>query len=385
MGALRASRLTVTPDMNAVAVGFLVSALQGVPGERAILPADSLERVHVTGALGARLDSQLTRYAREGFAGTVLVVRDRRIVLLKGYGLANIETRTPNAPSTRFEWNSMTKMLTGVSILQLAAAGRLKLDAPVERYLGAFPAGKRGATAEHLATHTAGLVVAGTNLAGDTRDAFVADVKRATMESAPGERYRYTNAGYSLLAAIIEHASGMPYEAYLRQNLFVPAGMRTATFRDQVPAGDPLFARGYVAGDSDTGPVPGPANPYVWGTIGAGGVWSTIGDMYRWLVALEDSVVLRGPERALLFTPPKPPSLEAYGWHVYPATDSIRARIDKGGASSDFATQMLYFPGDHIVILWASNNLVRRWRQTLNRAIPDLIFTGSTNAALPAR
>jgi CubicO group peptidase (beta-lactamase class C family) len=370
--------------MNGIVLSLLL-VLQGVAGDRAIHPADSLEFVHIRGALGAKLDTQLTRYERAGFAGTVLVVRDRRIVLLRGYGLANIETRTPNTPYTRFEWNSMTKMLTGVSILQLAAAGRLKLDAPIERYLGEFPADKRGATVEHLATHTAGLVVAGTNLAGDTRDAFVADMKRAPMESPPGERYRYTNAGYSLLAAIIEHASRMPYGAYLRQNLFMPAGMRTATFRDSVPNGDLLFARGYVAGDSGAGAVPGPPNPYVWGTIGAGGVWSTVGDMYRWLVALEDSVVLRGSERALLFAPPQPPSLEAYGWHVYPATDSSHPRIDKGGGSSDFASQMLYFPNDRVVILWASNNLVRRWRQTLNRAIPDLIFTGSTNAALPPR
>src|SRR5919109_4766888 len=137
------------PHMNGIVLSLLL-VLQGVAGDRAIHPADSLEFVHIRGALGAKLDTQLTRYERAGFAGTVLVVRDRRIVLLRGYGLANIETRTPNTPYTRFEWNSMTKMLTGVSILQLAAAGRLKLDAPIERYLGEFPADKRGATVEHL-------------------------------------------------------------------------------------------------------------------------------------------------------------------------------------------------------------------------------------------
>jgi CubicO group peptidase (beta-lactamase class C family) len=94
------------------------------------LPADSLERDRVSGALGAQLDSQLTRFGEYGFSGTVLVARDRRIVLLKDYG---------------------------VSILQLAASGRLRLDDLVERYIGALP-GKSGATIEHLATHTSGLV-----------------------------------------------------------------------------------------------------------------------------------------------------------------------------------------------------------------------------------
>lgn len=348
-------------------------------------PTDSLQTEHVVGELGEKLDSQLTRYAAEkgGFSGTVLVVRDRRIVLLKGYGLANIETKTPNTPATRFEMNSMTKMLTAVSILQLFAAGRLQLDDRVERYLGDFPAGKRGATVLHLAMHTSGLIVAGTELAGETRDAFVTDVKRTARESPPGTKYRYTNAGYSLLAAIIELVSGASYESYLKMNAFAPAGMSSATFRDEVPSANPLFAHGYVGG-ADGAPKPGPPNPYVWGTRGAGGVWSTVGDMYRWLVAVEDSVVVGGPLRMLLFAPPGPPSLEAFGWHVRLATDSTRALIDKGGGSDDFASQLLYFPRERVAIIWASNNLTRRWRQTLNRAIPDLIFAGATKPLVSA-
>ena len=111
--------------------------------------------------------------------------------------------------------------------------------------------------------HTAGLVTAGTQLPGDSRDAFVAATKAAPIESPPGARYRYTNAGYSLLAAIVEVASGMTFEDYLRQHIFTPAGMRSAVFRIEVPAADTLFARGYVS--SSSGPVPGPPNPYNWG------------------------------------------------------------------------------------------------------------------------
>jgi CubicO group peptidase (beta-lactamase class C family) len=270
--------------------------------------------------------------------------------------------------------NSMTKMLTGVAILQLAAAGRVQLDAPVGRYLGDFPAGKRGATVEQLAMHTAGLVVAGANLAGDSREAFIADVKRVPRESSPGTRYRYTNAGYSLLAAIIERASGSSYERYVREHMFGPAGMRSATFRDEVVSDDSRFAHGYVG--SPSGTRPGPPNPYVWGTRGAGGIWCTVGDMYRWLLAVEDSIVIRGPQRGLLFSPPPAPSQEAFGWHISRASDSTRARIDKGGGSEDFASQLLYFPRERLAVVWASNDLTQRWRQTLNRTIPEIVFSG---------
>jgi CubicO group peptidase (beta-lactamase class C family) len=331
--------------------------------------ADSLARERVTGTLGARLDSQLTGFADSGYSGTVLVVQDRRIVLLKGYGPADTARRVRNTAATRFEMNSMTKMFTGVSILQLAAAGRLRLDDPVERHLGPFPPEKRGATIAQLATHTAGLIVAGTTLAGDTRDAFVRDVKRSPREAAPGTAYRYTNAGFSLLAVIIEITSGRSYESYLRERVFAPAGMHSAAFRDEVPPEDSLFARGYG----------GTPNPYVWGMRGAGGVWLTVGDVYRWVLAIEDGKLLPEAQRRLLFSPHQPPAEEAYGWHVTPATGApgSRARIDKGGGSADFASHLLYYPDDHVVIVWTSNNLERRWRRTLNQVLPDIVFGGS--------
>jgi CubicO group peptidase (beta-lactamase class C family) len=161
--------------------------------------------------LGARIDARLSRYADYGFSGTVLVVRDRRIVLLKGYGLADVERRVPNAAATRFEMNSMTKMFTAAAVLQLAARNRLQLDAPVARYFDGFLREKQDATVEQLAMHTSGLIVEGAALAGEARAAFVRDVGRTPRESPPGERYRYTNAGYSLLAAIVEATSGTTY------------------------------------------------------------------------------------------------------------------------------------------------------------------------------
>lgn len=355
---------------------------QGVHSASAQSPAsrDSLGHDRIVGTLGARLDSVLGRFTEYGFSGTVLVVRDRRVVLLKGYGLADVTRGVRNSAATRFEMNSMAKMFTGASILQLAAAGKLRLDDPVERFLGPFPAGKRGATITHLATHTSGLIVAGTDLASDTRDAFVRDVKQSPREAAPGEQYRYSNAGFSLLAAIIEIVSGQSYEEYLRRHIFPPAGMRTAIFREQVPADDSLFAHGYYG--TPAALEPGPPNPYGWGTIGAGGVWITVGDMYRWIVAVEDGAILPEQQRRILFSIPKPPAEEAFGWHVRPATQSAKARIDKGGGSDDFATQLLYYPEERVVIIWASNNLRQRWRQTLNRALPAIVF-GETAPELP--
>ena len=333
----------------------------------------------VTGELGLKLDQELSRYAMYGFCGAVLVAVGDRVIVHNGYGAADTDRNIANRADTRFEMNSMTKMFTGAAILQLAAAGRIELDAPIDRYLGPFPANKQGATVTQLADHTAGLIVRGTDLPGDTRAAFVDAVRQAPRESAPGEAYRYTNAGYSLLAAIIEIVSGESYEDYLRRHLFAPAGMTTALFRDRVPVDDPRFARGYVG--TPAALQPGPPSPYDWGTRGAGGVWCTVADFHRWLTVVQGDAILRPAQRALLFSPPRAPSEEAFGWHVQTASDG-RPLISKGGGSDDFASQLLYYPHDGVTIIWASNNLRQRWRRTLNRVLTDIAF-GGAGAGLP--
>ena len=336
-----------------------------------VQPTEDLDTTAVVGELGAGLDARLTEFEKEGFWGAVIVVRDNRVVLLKGYGFADHERGTRNVPSTRFEMNSITKLFTGAAVLQLAAAKKIDVKDPVEKHLGAFPEEKRSATIEQLASHTSGLVVAGTELESDTRETFLAAVKRAPREAVPGTRYRYSNTGFSVLAALIERVSGLSYEEYLRRNIFPAAGMHTPIFRDAVPRDDPRFAHGYVG--SPSGLQPGPPNPYGWGTRGAGGVWSTVGDIYRWVTAVENGRIVSGEQRKLLFAPHTPPATEAYGWHIS-ADQSKRPLISKGGGSDDFASQLLYYPRERVVIVWASNNLQKRWRQTLNAAIPEIVF-----------
>jgi hypothetical protein len=103
--------------------------------------------------------------------------------------------------------------------------------------------------------------------------------------------------------------------------------------------------------------------------------------MYRWLVALQAGRILPDAQWRLLTSPPRPPSVEAYGWHVETDPDG-RPRFSKGGGSDDFATHFLHYPRDRVTIIWASNNLRQRWRQSLNRTIPALVF-GADSISLP--
>lgn len=302
------------------------------------------------------LHTLLRQYESQGFSGTVLVAKDGRVVLHEGYGLADRERGIRNDKDTLFEVASLAKTFTAAAILQLEARGALRKTDVLSKHLGRFPPEKSAATIHHLATHTAGLVPDGHDLGERlTRDDFLDNVKRAPRESAPGERYRYTNAGFSTLAAIVEVVGGMPYEAYVREQLAKPAGLKEIYFR-----GEPL-PRPMAIGYNGTPPKASVPPPYRWSTRGSGGLITTVGELHRWLEFL-----LRNPDMEEMFT--DRPEEEGYAWHV-DRDDKGRLRIHKGGGMPEYASQVLYFPNDRLVIIWATNNLEKRWRQDLNRGL----------------
>jgi len=212
------------------------------------LPAASkaIQRAVDKGETTLKLDQLLSRYEQYGLSGTFLVAIDGQIVLYKGYGLADRERHIPNTPNTLFEMGSITKTFTAAAILRLEMQRKLKTTDLLSKYLGPLPPAKATATIYHLLAHKSGLIVEGAALSGDgtSRDRFIQDMKDTPAASTPGEEYRYTNAGYSLLAAIIERVSRQKYETFVREQLFRPAGLGDTGFRGDFARTDPRVARG---------------------------------------------------------------------------------------------------------------------------------------------
>lgn len=329
-------------------------------------PATAGEPTVVDGPLGRKLDTLLSRYAQYGLSATVLVAKDRRVVLHKGYGLADRERRIANSPDTLFEMGSITKTFTAAALLRLEMDGKLHTPDPVSQYLGEFPGPKAGVTVDHLLMHKGGLQVEGSDLHidGKDRDQFVEAMKKTAMESAPGEAYRYTNSGYSVLAAVVEKVAAQPFETFVRQTLLAPAGMTSSGFRGDFAAGDRRIAKGYLGSPERI--EEGPALQYFWGNRGAGGLIATVADVYRWTLALQGDAILSESARRKMFAPAP---TEQYGWHVE-TTDRGTPLIQKGGGQVNFATHILQFPADGVIIVFASNNLQQRWRRTLTTNLP---------------
>jgi CubicO group peptidase (beta-lactamase class C family) len=314
----------------------------------------------VSGPVGEKLDAYLTRLEGFGFAGSILVAKDGQILLHKGYGLANREKGTPFTPETVFDIGSITKQFTAAAILKLESDGKLKVTDPLGKYFDGAPEDKAGITLHHLLTHSAGMQdVFGDDYEEMSRDGLVQAALASKLLWPPGTRYQYSNAGYSLLAAIVEKVSGKPYETYLRDTFFKPAGMEKTGYR--LPAWKPEeLAHGY-RGDEPWGtPLDhawAPDGPW-WNLRGNGGILSTTGDLYKWYLALEKGEVLAKEEQAKAYTPHVPEDPEGsshygYGWAIDKGPGGTR-RIAHNGGNGIFAADFQRYPDDRLVLITGS-------------------------------
>ena len=173
--------------------------------------------------------------AAELLSGSILIAQGDRVVLQRSYGFANWELRAPTSPSTRFGVGSITKEMTRAVVDLLVQEGRLDLNAPVARYLGAFPNGPKGnqPTVRDLLAHKAGVPFRVTTESEETQHLHPADIVERTRKAGllfePGTTELYSSAGFTCLARVIEIVEKKPFDVVLAERIFRPASMTSAT------------------------------------------------------------------------------------------------------------------------------------------------------------
>lgn len=258
----------------------------------------------ISGSMGGAelsrvLDAYLAKLASDdAFSGVALVGRNGAAVFEKAYGLADRANKVPNTPTTRFNLGSINKAFTRMAIAQLVAQGKLSYGDALAKLLPDYPQEQsRTATVEQLLNHTAGLA----DFFGQTFDATPktrfrsnADYYRLVSSLkplfAPGERNQYCNGCYIVLGAIVERVSGVPYERYVDEHVFKPAGMR-GTGYPQTDAIEPDVALGYTRRTRD-GDLR--SNVFTRGAAGsaAGGGFATASDLLAFDNALREARLL---------------------------------------------------------------------------------------------
>ena len=312
-------------------------------------------------------------------------------MLEKGYGLADRDNKIPVTSTTVMTIGSISKQFTAAAVLKLEMQGKLHTTDSISLYLPNVPDDKRNITIHELLTHTAGLApdYGPSDYEPIERDAYVARVMAAPLESPPGTRFSYSNAGYALAAAIVERVSGTSYERFLHDNLFAPAGMSQTGFHiPQWKAGQ--VAVGYN-GDERWGTMPehwAPAGPY-WNQIGSGGIQSTPHDMYLWTVALSGDSILSAAQRKKFqtgYVADGPDAQYAYGWGI--RQTPIGLLISHNGGNGTFFADFLRFIDRDTVIYIASNESTIP-ATLLSRTLANITFNVAVDvppalATLPA-
>jgi CubicO group peptidase (beta-lactamase class C family) len=308
------------------------------------------------------------------FMGGVLVAQGDRVLFRQVYGKADYQNDVPLTLETRFRLASVSKQFTAAAILKLQDEGVLDVRDPVCKWIQPCPDAWAPVRIQHLLSHTSGIPDLMARPGWGVRRVTPATLDQLTQESklyrlqfAPGTKVRYDNAAFNLAAAIVEKASGRPYETYLREALFTPAGMSDTGLGDTSN-----LARGYA---NFPGGLAAQDNANVSIVIGAGAAWSTLDDMLAWQRALHHGRVLKPDSYAQMVADHAPAEAHERGrakdrlWGFGLFIDTIGRRVSPSlddrqvfhtGSWSGFRNLVTWQPESDVTVIVLSNNYHQR-------------------------
>jgi CubicO group peptidase (beta-lactamase class C family) len=288
--------------------------------------------------LSAQIGRALLQQTLGSWWGEVVVVRDGKVIFAQGYGLAD-ENLKPMTPDSLVDVGDLAKQFTAVGVLRLEQAGKLSVDDPIGKYFPDAPEKAKAITLRHILSNTSGFgdrVPLGTVDDMD-RDKLVTAIIESPVQHEPGTVFDYCNRAYAIAAAIIEKVSGRPYDEYMRDEVFRPAGLTSTGFLDGegLDAGRKTARMASLRVGAKKAPLFAPAvtGGWSWSRRGTTGVVSTANDLARWDAVLRTGLLLNDQERQKLLTPVQ----ESYGlsWYIH-TTPRATKRVWHGAYSPGY-------------------------------------------------
>jgi CubicO group peptidase (beta-lactamase class C family) len=340
----------------------------------------------------AQVDKVFAKWDHTDTPGCALgVYKDGQIVYKHGYGMANLNDDVTITPETVFHVASMSKQFTAASILLLQQQGKLSLDDDVHKYVPELPDFGQRITLRHLMHHTSGLrdqwallELAGWRYSQDLitdDDVMSVLVHQKALNFIPGDKYMYSNTGFTLLAIIVSRVSGMPFREFTTKNIFEPLGMTHTHFRDDHEEVIKHDALGYDNYDKD--------KPYRmsltnFDTAGATSLHTTVEDLVLWDENFYHPRI-GGPaliEQMLHRDKLNSGELQDYASGLVIGTYKGLPTVDHGGADAGYRSDMTRFPNQHfsaaVLCNFADTN-----PSALARQVADIVLAKYLKPAAP--
>jgi len=305
----------------------------------------------------ARIDTLMSRYNSTVAGASLIVVKDGKAVVRRGFGYANLEEHTKAGPETNYRLASMSKQFTATCILLLKQDGKLRLEDPLRKWLPELPPSDGKITIRNLLTHTSGLIDYEDLIPAD-RTAQIDDNDVLRMIAAqnrlyfePGSAHRYSNGAFVLLGLIVERASGMGLADFMNKRIFQPLGMEH-TLMYEHGRGPEVVNRAYGYTEAN-GKWTRTDQSVTSATRGDGGIYSSVDDLAKWDAALYTDKLLNAESRRLAFTPTEPiadPDVDfGFGWRLSGNT------VWHSGESIGFNNVIIRWPKQHVAVIILTN------------------------------
>lgn len=310
-----------------------------------------------------QVDTVFKQYlGTKGPGCAVAVVKEGKVILRKGYGMANLEYNIPTTPSTLFDIASLSKEFTGLAISTLIQQGKLSADEDIHKYLPDVPDFGKLITVSNLLHHTSGvrdwpeaLHAGGWNY---EEEAAFNDIMRMVkqqkeLDFEPGSEYQYSNTGYNLLAAIVEKVSGKSFREYTDSAIFQPLGMLSTHFLDDKGTLMPNLAYSYQTDGKNYVKIINVLTAY-----GSSSLYTSVDDLTKWMIHFQQQLNLKNPvyTRMIEKSQLNNGKVNDYGFGLSIETDRGLKTISHTGGWANYRTIILFYPDEKLSIIILSSS-----------------------------
>jgi CubicO group peptidase (beta-lactamase class C family) len=299
-----------------------------------------------------KIDQVMAMFGEDTPGAIVAVIRGGEVDVARSYGLANLSHGVPFTERTVTNIGSTSKQFTGFAVALLHARGELSLDDDVRDYIPELPDFGETVTLRHLASHTGGyrefvntLLLAGRMVMESDHigpDEVVQVVQnQPRLQNSPGAEFNYNNTAFGLLTMVVERVTGVPFEDWMTREVFRPLGMNSTVVRAHTGQVIPGRAAGYTPSEAGYREVRD-----LGASMGAGGIYTTVGDLARWMGNFR-TARLGGPDVIRELTSPNvltTGDTTNYGLGIFIDSDRGLTRWQHGGADIAHRSTFVYYP-----------------------------------------